>query len=1266
MDNPTWIIKAEDIKNVEAEDFQRFCFQLLDFEVSRRHVQGRVGGPPPKYHHDKGMDLSVEIVKSPRYEKSEFTHALTEDAVTITCIACKSGDNWKAGLIGDAGKPAPVETVGSGGHFTMLTNRQAGEEIETNDILTKVPDSIGKSLGVSVEEIKPRIHFFDADDLAAFYAHHPINLDSQLRLMLKIPQLGGLLDFKQWRIKLQERPLPEFSPDEPRDRAIQQLLDVLTRKTDDGKAQVIWVYGPPGIGKSRLVFEATAKRSGVLPRVYVSSEYEYGKRAVKEYDVTSYNDVVLIVDECPPHEVDNLYSTFIARASGRNGTLILIGLQEGVSEPERLSGLHIKVQALEDPATQRLVERELGIGSGQQSELVRRVLNLSEGYPWFAVLLAQALRKDPRALPAGSDQWQAARLAIAGPCAEFGGDSNKWDSETRRRAKALLAVMLTQGIEWSRLDSSTENRYGQAVEVSWPDVKEAAHACWQRGILRQRQNWKYKYVTPKNLARLVSVYLLDAPWSLGKKIREHAPELREDLYRRLEAIEVPDLVLKKLAADEFCNMPEVDNPFDLLLHKPPGFLPLQFIAKWQPALTARWLHQIIESTAIEELRKRTDVRRDLVFALGHISHRREGFEDTEASLFRLAAAENENWANNATGVWSGLFLVAINLTRWKFDDRQNILSKRVKEGPLDFRLLALAGLVGATGTEGVGPSYCADDTIDGPWDLLTIGEIQQGKLKAWSLLCELTLDQTSAVASRAREIAIHNLRSTLYWRIGEYVFEMLSEIVEIWQAKELINLREELDSIKRYETSVLQEAANLQEAFCRLQTKTKAVDYHGRLFDVVGRWSPGDHMIETEPMDSYGERLEQYIERLDQKIAEEGLAPPMPLLNELEWLESDEAKRGEPFMIHVGILDSKRVLLEPLIERAKAGGCVKMMSAYLCGLARSGQEEVVDEVLRNWRDEPSLALHTLIVVCRVGLNDERINWLIEDLEAGNLDPNAVGCLAMTSCGQNAKAKAKKNLIETLAKYPDLTPQITALDLLNLLIERPASEIDSLETTLIALVSSLATQKLTGMSSYVWESGCELGLKRGRVKEIVKAAITAVGFAEDFGSDEHAWKVLKEAANLDPAEVWKAITPLIDVRDEKSYRIMLESQRCALVSQVPIDIIMDWVGSDTRRSIIVADMCSAHERPLNEIARWLIDKFGADSPAARVLVSRAYSTPNVVSSIAEFAKSQFENAKSWAEDSDPQVAQWGKERVGEFQAWYEAESAREEFEEREFH
>ena len=45
--------------------------------------------------------------------------------------------------------------------------------------------------------------------------------------------------------------------------------------------------------------------------------------------------------------------------------------------------------------------------------------------------------------------------------------------------------------------------------------------------------------------------------------------------------------------------------------------------------------------------------------------------------------------------------------------------------------------------------------------------------------------------------------------------------------------------------------------------------------------------------------------------------------------------------------------------------------------------------------------------------------------------------------------------------------------------------------------------------------------------------------------------------------------------------------------------------------------------------------------------------------------QTQAGKPGVEDDDPAVAEWGKSRVKEFEATYEAESAREEFEDREY-
>ncbi|MFC2032821.1 hypothetical protein ACFLUS_05680 [Chloroflexota bacterium] len=205
--------------------------------------------------------------------------------------------------------------------------------------------------------------------------------------------------------------------------------------------------------------------------------FEFGRRAIAEYEVPTYNNVVLIVDECPAHQAQSLCASFQARAQGQNGTLILIGVQESIEEPEGFSGLLIRLSPLKEEASRTLVEHEIGIGVGQESDLVQRVLSLSEGYPWFAVLLARALRTDRTVLPHGSVHWNAAELAIAGTLKDFNDDADRWKGEILTRAKSLLTVMLTQGIDWSHLDTETQNRLGQAVDLPWSEVVRSAEVC---------------------------------------------------------------------------------------------------------------------------------------------------------------------------------------------------------------------------------------------------------------------------------------------------------------------------------------------------------------------------------------------------------------------------------------------------------------------------------------------------------------------------------------------------------------------------------------------------------------------------------------------------------------------------------------------------------------------------------------------------------------------------------------------------------------------
>src|SRR3954469_6689299 len=113
-----WLTRGEHLRNLEGHDFEWFCQELLDFEVSHRHVNGRVGGGAGQYVGDDGMDLAVVITESPRIPRTEFPHALTLDEPGTTCVSCKGAANWRALLKRDAPRnQRPVDTLAAGGRF---------------------------------------------------------------------------------------------------------------------------------------------------------------------------------------------------------------------------------------------------------------------------------------------------------------------------------------------------------------------------------------------------------------------------------------------------------------------------------------------------------------------------------------------------------------------------------------------------------------------------------------------------------------------------------------------------------------------------------------------------------------------------------------------------------------------------------------------------------------------------------------------------------------------------------------------------------------------------------------------------------------------------------------------------------------------------------------------------------------------------------------------------------------------------------------------
>lgn len=126
-------------------------------------------------------------------------------------------------------------------------------------------------------------------------------------------------------------------------------------------------------------------------------------------------------------------------------------------------------------------------------------------------------------------------------------------------------------------------------------------------------------------------------------------------------------------------------------------------AELSPDAGLPWLRQAIDEAPLEQLRAfegsggwgPAGPRRDVVWLLEHLACFAEHFATCEAMLFRLAAAENEDIANNATAIWVEKHRVLLSNTQTPYPERINILLARMTAATPDTMRLLMKAFVGS-------------------------------------------------------------------------------------------------------------------------------------------------------------------------------------------------------------------------------------------------------------------------------------------------------------------------------------------------------------------------------------------------------------------------------------------------------------------------------------------------------------------------------------------------------------------------------------------
>lgn len=1246
--------EAEQLAELTDKEFERFCEDLVRFEHFGRHTDPRaIDGPTGDAVPDGGRDFLTTVVDAPRVDRQTFqerhrVRPLTQDPVggarTRTAYSCKAGHNWlklaltdaSGGNTGNLGKRS-AEVLADGGFFKLLINvpGKLDAPCKRDDILATPEEHLLRvfsgRIGAMADErqLGPRIEILDANTLSAFLRGvRPEGLDRWLERFRLRPVLRSL---GEWRsLHREQRTTPAFEEDEARASLREQLRGLLESSGASPADRCACVLGPPGVGKTRLLLEALAAEAAIAQRVRVAAHPNELKNLGEV--LRRHPGGLLVVDDCLPLEADDLGKRFRARAHDLPEAFLIL-LTPASSQADNPVPNTFPLQPLASAQAQALIARE--IGDRADSQDVAALAELSEGYPWFARLLAEQYRHRNRA---PQNMREAVTWALVSPR-----EAADLDALARRRARAMLAVSLTPNTDWDRLDEQARNDLVKAVQLAdWPTLVDASKACADRGLIRRRQGWRFKYVTPQVLEREIINWLLGPEGSPGSRsaVSEHANAYLDRFIGNMEALGVSDSVLDGFAAtllEELENASSWDDLAGLSFLGPQ----LHFVARRLPRPTLAELSQRVAASDPADLRARSDVRFTILPVVQQLATRRGCFDGAESILFLLAEMHAAP-GSRAQEVWGDLFHVELNATHAGIEHRMNVVSRRVRDPSASRRRLALEGVARVLAT---GQARRAADLVDAPWPSPTVDEALWARTLAWALLAECIGDSDSEVATKAKELALQELRSMVRFGLAGDSLRTLRAVLGRFGPRERVALACCLESIRAYDQKWLGAA---ERELRELEAALRPTNFRERLQRHVGAWAPA------------GRRDDE--ERADVELAELGLHGDAPILQELDWLVSDDAVRGYMFAFALGRADASGVAFDPLQTLARVRrsfAAQQFLGRYVAGMGMAGRMDQVAEAVEVLVRDDALGDAAVLATIELETDPPRLAFIVNALQEDRLSHAVVAELGRRRHWLDTRADADVQLVLD-ALLGKRSPQrtVAALELAVERAEKRPEALGVLAESLMSCLEQLVGADVDGMADYYWELGAKLLLQRPEyVEPIGDLAVRALAVEE--GSNDHVWKTIHAVAERDIAFVWEPLREVLEGDEESAERALVAFRFHRHSFSWPREAVLDWVGDSEQRARAIVSVERPYRAELAPVLRALIQRFGPRSRPAREVLYRMESTDGVVSSVAAHDARQLAHAKSWLDDPDPAVREFAGIAVEALTSSYELNVAREE-------
>ncbi|MYG07932.1 hypothetical protein F4167_15235, partial [Candidatus Poribacteria bacterium] len=1040
-----------------------------------------------------------------------------------------------------------------------------------------------------------------------------------------------------------------FHPGQSQDELIPKIQSELREKDNTVHVRVL---GEPGIGKTKLVLEAT-RTDDLSPLVIYCTASQFRDSILMNEILRDDNpfSAILVIDEC---DADNRF--YIWNKLQHRGPRIKLVSIYNESDPIPGSGIsEFETERLDSERILTIIQ-----GYGIPEEQANLYLQFCDGSPRMAHHTGEILRDhpgDPSQLL--NDDYLYRRFYV-----------NKSEEVSSRgvveqRELVLQYIALFKRFEFGQPVITDAKAIAEKIReadnnITWSRFQKIVDELKKRKIL---QGGSTLYITPKALQIKLwvdwwqiygnSFELEDFTHGLTPKLVERFHEM----FRYARESEASSKIVEDLLGP---NGPFQNSEY---LNTREGSRFFLALTEANPKSALKCLRRTIGTCNRDDLLQFTIGRRDLIWALEKIAIWRELFIGAARLLLALGEAENEPYSNNASSVFASLFSHGtgrVAPTEASPTERLPVLKETFESNSKERRALALKACNAALESEHfsreVGAEYQGLRRVPKLWEPETYGELWDAYRQVWQLLSEqLTrLPQDE----RKKTVDILLAHAGKLGKIPDLSNIVVDTVITIAH-EGYVNQKEIIETTSRilyYDDNYGDNLPiEIRQRFERLRDELVGSDFHSLMQRYVGMDLLEDKLKENE---DGADRVQPHLEILAQQASED----PTLLQAELSWLVTTEAKNGYKFGYELGKIDKGFCLLPTLLDAQRNAS--DNASVYFLG----GYFRVIFEKdLAQWEKQldaligdTTLNLTIPDLTHRSGLTDRAGSRILNLAKDGIIGIDHFGIYVYGKATENLSEEVFTTWIEFLLSFMDKSAVSIALSLYHRYYDnRKPSMVFPRDLTFQLLTHPILSGEseknmFNPMTDYHWTEIGKVFVQLYREKNLELAEIILAHFGQK-GSIVNDYSrtclVLTELTRQHPTQVWKYVRKHLEARDNFSRMFSLEKwlregdlstteKEKGAITLIPREKIWEWVDDDVEnRAKHVAHSLIPKKHLAQEwktsLARAFFKRYGMQENVRRALMAN-YLTgtwAGPASSHYEVKKQQLLRIKLSEDDKD---------------------------------